>query len=88
MDVASSDNHLKACFKISLHDCSLYNSWWDFFIEKKVIVMDAGGTNFRVAAVHFDKDKNAQIEDFKLHEMPGIEKEGFFASFASLAESF
>ena len=44
-------------------------------IEKKVIVMDAGGTNFRVAAVHFDKDKNAQIEDFKLHEMPGIEKE-------------
>ena len=47
----------------------------DVPIEKKVIVMDAGGTNFRVAVVHFDKDKKAQIEDFKLHEMPGIEKE-------------
>ena len=43
--------------------------------EKKVIVMDAGGTNFRVAVVHFDKNKKAQIENFKLHEMPGIEKE-------------
>ncbi len=43
--------------------------------EKKVIVMDAGGTNFRVAVVHFDKDKKAVIEDFKLHEMPGVAKE-------------
>jgi hexokinase len=58
----------------------------DVPIEKKVVVMDAGGTNFRVAVVHFDKDKKAQIEDFKLHEMPGIEKEvgrkEFFESMA------
>ena len=47
----------------------------DVPIEKKVVVMDAGGTNFRVAVVHFDKDKKAQIEDFELHEMPGVEKE-------------
>jgi hexokinase len=44
-------------------------------VEKKVIVMDAGGTNFRVASVYFDKDKKAVIEDFKLYEMPGVEKE-------------
>lgn len=47
----------------------------DVPIGKKVIVMDAGGTNFRVAAVHFNKDKKAVIEDFKLHEMPGVAKE-------------
>ena len=44
-------------------------------VDKKVIVMDAGGTNFRVAVVHFDKDKKAVIENFKMHEMPGVEKE-------------
>jgi hexokinase len=44
-------------------------------LEKKVIVMDAGGTNFRVAVVHFNKDKRIVIEDFKLHEMPGVAKE-------------
>ncbi len=43
--------------------------------EKKVIVMDAGGTNFRVAIVHFDKNKKAQIGDFNNYEMPGIERE-------------
>jgi hexokinase len=42
---------------------------------KKVIVIDAGGTNFRTAIVHFNKDKKAVIEDFKLNEMPGVAKE-------------
>lgn len=44
-------------------------------IEKKVIVMDAGGTNFRVAVVHFNKDNKAVIENFQTNEMPGVEKE-------------
>ncbi|MBN2588872.1 MAG: hypothetical protein JXA96_03340 [Sedimentisphaerales bacterium] len=44
-------------------------------IGKKVIVMDAGGTNFRVAVVHFDKNKKTVIENFQMNEMPGVEKE-------------
>ncbi len=47
----------------------------DVPIEKKVIVMDAGGTNFRVAVVHFNKDKKAVIENFNMYEMPGVGKE-------------
>ena len=43
--------------------------------EKKVIVMDAGGTNFRVAVIHFNSDKKAIIENFEVFEMPGVEKE-------------
>lgn len=47
-----------------------------------VIVMDAGGTNFRVASVYFDNNKKPVIEDFKLYSMPGtkgeITKEEFF----------
>jgi hexokinase len=43
--------------------------------EKKVIVMDAGGTNFRSAVVHFNKDKKSVIEEFKVNEMPGVAKE-------------
>ena len=56
-------------------------------VEKKVIVMDAGGTNFRVAVVRFDKDKKAVIENFNMYEMPGVEKEvskkDFFKTMAS-----
>lgn len=47
-----------------------------------VIVMDAGGTNFRVASVYFDSNKKPVIEDFRLYSMPGtkgeITKEEFF----------
>ena len=54
-----------------------------------VIVMDAGGTNFRVAVVTFDKDKKPAIEDYKLYRMPGtngeISKEGFFSDIARFA---
>jgi len=37
-----------------------------------VIVMDAGGTNFRVATVVFGDDGKPSIEDFKLSKMPGL----------------
>ena len=43
--------------------------------DNPVIVMDAGGTNFRVAVVQFKKDGHADISDFQLFEMPGIERE-------------
>jgi hexokinase len=54
--------------------------------NKNVIVMDAGGTNFRVATVYFDDEGKAVIEDFKLYAMPGAEgavsKEKFFKTIA------
>jgi hexokinase len=50
--------------------------------NEPVIVMDAGGTNFRVAVVTFDHHQKPVIEDFKLHPMPGtggeIDKTDFF----------
>jgi len=59
-------------------------------LEKPVIVMDAGGTNFRVAVVYFDKNKKPVIEDFKLYPMPGtkgeISKEEFFKAIAQYME--
>ena len=40
-------------------------------LNKPVIVMDAGGTNFRVATVYFDKKAGAVIENFTTYPMPG-----------------
>ena len=44
-------------------------------INERVIVMDAGGTNFRVASVYFNEDNKAVIEDFVQHPMPGSQGE-------------
>ncbi len=43
--------------------------------NEQVVVMDAGGTNFRVATVHFNEDKQAVIESLQLHRMPGVDKQ-------------
>jgi hexokinase len=43
--------------------------------NKCVIVIDAGGTNFRVATVHFDDSKKAVIKNLCLYKMPGVERE-------------
>jgi len=55
-------------------------------LEEPVIVMDAGGTNFRVAVIRFDKDKKPVMQDYTLYPMPGtqgeISKEEFFATMA------
>jgi len=52
--------------------------------DKRVIVLDAGGTNFRVAAVHFDQSGKPVIENFVQEPMPGLDKEAgkeeFFAT--------
>jgi hexokinase len=54
--------------------------------NKTVIVMDAGGTNFRVAAVTFRPSGQAEITNFKNYPMPGITaevgKEEFFGTMA------
>ncbi|MCX7843456.1 MAG: hexokinase [Clostridia bacterium] len=55
--------------------------------DEPIIVMDAGGTNFRVAVVCFDKDRKAVIEDFKLFSMPGTKGEiGREELFSTIAE--
>lgn len=43
--------------------------------NEPVIVMDAGGTNFRVATVYFDDKKNAVINDFAKYSMPAMKEE-------------
>jgi hexokinase len=43
--------------------------------NEQVIVIDAGGTNFRAAVVHFDDNNKAVIENLTKAKMPGIEKE-------------
>jgi hexokinase len=54
--------------------------------NKPVIVMDAGGTNFRVATVTFGRGGEAEITDFKVYPMPGIKaevsKDDFFGTMA------
>ena len=42
---------------------------------EKVLVLDAGGTNFRAAMVSFNEANEADITDFRKRSMPGIEKE-------------
>lgn len=59
-------------------------------LNEPVIAIDAGGTNFRVAVVHFDRDKKSVLEDFKLYPMPGIKgeisREEFFDTMAGYIE--
>lgn len=43
--------------------------------NETVIVMDAGGTNFRVATIQFDSDRKADIKNFELYSMPGVDRE-------------
>ena len=43
--------------------------------NKNVIVIDAGGTNFRSCLVSFDENGGFSISDFKKTKMPGVEKE-------------
>lgn len=42
---------------------------------KSVIVIDAGGTNFRSCLVSFDKDGNADISNLEKTKMPGVERQ-------------
>ncbi len=54
--------------------------------NEPVIVIDAGGTNLRIAIVQFDYDGKPVVSDFQNHPMPGtrgqIDKETFFNTMA------
>lgn len=58
--------------------------------DKEVIVMDAGGTNFRIAVVRRAKDGSMAISNFSKHPMPGtqgrISVEDFFERIADYME--
>ncbi|WP_191013746.1 hexokinase [Treponema zioleckii] len=43
--------------------------------NQSVLVMDAGGTNFRSCLVNFDAEGKVSVSDFKKTKMPGIERE-------------
>jgi hexokinase len=43
--------------------------------NEKIIVLDAGGTNFRTALIRFDKQSVPHTEYFTNNPMPGIERE-------------
>jgi len=49
--------------------------------DKPVIVMDAGGTNFRVATVCFKTQGTPEIADFQVFPMPGVKEEASKAHF-------
>ena len=58
--------------------------------ESPVIVLDAGGTNFRTSLVSLDGQGKAFISDWQKTSMPGIDREvsaaQFFSAFADLVE--
>ncbi len=56
--------------------------------NKRVIVADAGGTNFRVATVYFDEQKKAVIENLRLFRMPGVERELSRAEFFEIMADY
>src|SRR6056297_3042408 len=67
----------------SLHMIPTYlNSQGELPLNTPVIVLDAGGTNFRVAQVQFNSEGKALIEKFQKFPMPGsqgyISKDEFF----------
>ncbi len=64
----------------------------DIPVGKPVIVLDAGGTNFRVATVYFDQSGKPVIENFVQKPVPGLDrevtKEEFFATIAGYMTDF
>lgn len=44
-------------------------------VNRKVAVIDAGGTNLRTCAVYFDENLNPVFEDYARTSMPGIESD-------------
>ncbi len=51
---------------------------------ESVIVIDAGGTNFRTCLVTFDNDQKPVISDFRKSRMPGIDREVSAKEFFSI----
>lgn len=55
---------------------------------ERIIVVDAGGTNFRVATVAFDDKGNASIDDFNNYPMPGTQGEITIEEFFDTAAKY
>jgi hexokinase len=57
---------------------------------RPVIAIDAGGTNLRVGAVHFDEGQGPVVENYVRHDMPGtrgeVGKQRFFEQIADYLE--
>ena len=55
-------------------------------MDRKVVVIDAGGTNLRTALVSFDRNYKPVIENFSKYPMPGtggaVSKDEFFSTLA------
>jgi len=66
------------------------NSEGDIPTDTPVVVLDAGGTNFRVAEVSIDSEGNPRISQFSKHEMPGstspVDKRTFFDTIVDYME--
>lgn len=60
----------------------------DLPIGERVIVLDAGGTNFRTCTVEFDKDLKPVISNFRKNRMPGLEREVTADEFFSLMAEY
>ncbi len=58
--------------------------------NEKIIVLDAGGTNFRVCTLYFDDDMVEHVESFMNYPMPGsqgeLSKEEFFQTIVDYIE--
>ncbi len=54
----------------------------------KAIVIDAGGTNFRVATVSFDDSGNSSVHHFKKYRMPGSEGRISYDEFNRMAVDY
>jgi hexokinase len=70
--------------------CTYISADREIPVNEPVIVMDAGGTNFRVALVTFDESHKPVIEDFNVYPMLGtqgeISSEDFYASIVRYLE--
>lgn len=52
--------------------------------DEPVIVLDAGGTNFRTCLISFDEKGESHIDDFRKVSMPGVRSEVTKAEFFSI----
>lgn len=64
----------------------------EFLTSIPVVAIDAGGTNFRTALVHFTPEGKLELQDIKHNRMPGIDREinkaEFFETMASYIKEF
>ncbi len=55
---------------------------------ERIIALDAGGTNFRVATIYFKENGEPVIENYKRYPMPGVKEEVTKNLFFQIASGF